>query len=65
MCFLRKEHFGAMLDVSLFNVTHASLHCDLNKIEIRRFVITVTVNWGDFGPLFYCFKSRELLIILT
>ena len=26
--------------------------------------IVGTVNWGDFGPLFYCFKSRELIIII-
>ena len=26
--------------------------------------LSTTVNWGDFGPLFYCFKSRVLIIIL-
>ena len=33
-------------------------------IVIHVFDIVNTVNWGDFGPLFYCFKSRVLIIIL-
>ena len=27
-------------------------------------LIIIAVNWSDFGPFFYCLKSRELIIIL-